>query len=161
MVLIDEFGKGTADGDGVGLFAALISWLAMNGTPRTIAITHFHELFTKNLIDHDSVQWCNMSVHYGEESKEQFECFLYRLENGPCTQSHGLYCAQLAALPSSIIERGTMDAINLGTRFYVFLLAAKLRGMYEADVAPEDLRFASLDPNAEQEAIELVQKYFY
>jgi DNA mismatch repair ATPase MutS len=116
LVLIDEFGKGTADGDGVGLFAALISWLAKNGAPRTIAITHFHEIYTKKLIDHDAVKWWSMSVHYGEESNTQFECFLYRLEYGPCTQSHGLYCAQLAGLPPLIIERGNI----LGGKIFMY-----------------------------------------
>lgn len=108
LVLVDEFGKGTAIGDGVGLFVSLLTWLFQNGAPRTIAITHFHEVYTKNLVERDIIKWWNMSVLYGDEaSKKQFECFLYRLEEGPCTQSYGLYCAQLAELPSNIIKRGT------------------------------------------------------
>lgn len=108
LVLVDEFGKGTAIGDGVGLFASLLTWLSTHGAPRTIAITHFHEVYTKILVDRDSINWWNMSVMYGEDgSRDKFECFLYRLEEGPCTQSHGLYCAQLSELPASIIQRGT------------------------------------------------------
>lgn len=38
-------------------------------------------------------------------------------------------------------------------------LADELRAMYEAEVAPEDIRFANLDPTVEREATELVRKY--
>lgn len=44
LVLIDEFGKGTAPLDGAGLFYGLISYIAHleDKRPRFIAITHFY-----------------------------------------------------------------------------------------------------------------------
>jgi len=139
LILIDEFGKGTCDGDGIGLFAALLHWLAVNGSPRCLAITHFHEIYNKKLIRRDLVSWWSMSVMQRED---QLECFLFRvIPTDGHVKSHGLYCARLAGLPEDVIER-----------------ASKLQEMYEADVPPEDLRYAKLDPAAERQALDLVRK---
>lgn len=45
LVLLDEFGKGTASSDGVGLLAALLQHYAQQPSPPLLlACTHFSEL---------------------------------------------------------------------------------------------------------------------
>jgi len=136
LVLIDEFGKGTGSTDGIALFASLLKWLAQRGSPRTIAITHFHEIYRKELIPLDLVNWWSMSCHWLGDS----ECFLYQVEKTVCTESYGLTCARLAGLPESVIAR-----------------AAVLKEMYEAQVPPEELRFAQMDPELDRANMELIR----
>ncbi|KAG0236515.1 MutS protein msh5 [Actinomortierella wolfii] len=53
LVVIDEFGKGTATTDGAGLFCAVIEHFAKMESmqrPRVLATTHFHELFENQLM---------------------------------------------------------------------------------------------------------------
>ncbi|KAG0229575.1 MutS protein msh5 [Actinomortierella wolfii] len=53
LVVIDEFGKGTATTDGAGLFCAVIEHFARMESmqrPRVLATTHFHELFENRLM---------------------------------------------------------------------------------------------------------------
>lgn len=108
LVLIDEFGKGTLNEDGVALFAACINELAAKCGPRTIAITHFHELYTLSLLrDPSLIQWLMMAVQEDSPAAAGLPCFLYEcrpLAEG--VQSAGLRCAKLAGLPPEIIERG-------------------------------------------------------
>lgn len=140
LILIDEFGKGTGSGDGIGLFGALVRWLAEHGAPRTIAITHFHEMYQKTLIPRDCVKWWSMRVM---QHDNDIECFLYQVIEEVCSNSHGLYCARLAGLPESVINR-----------------ASELKAMYDADIPPADLRFARIDPRIEQEAMVIIRDYF-
>ncbi|KAG0262020.1 MutS protein msh5 [Actinomortierella ambigua] len=53
LVVLDEFGKGTATTDGAGLFCGVIehfAGLARDQRPRVLATTHFHELFENQLM---------------------------------------------------------------------------------------------------------------
>lgn len=141
LVLIDEFGKGTADNDGIALFAALINWLARAaGSPRTLAITHYHEVFTKKLIAPGAAQWWSMQVLLGATG-DTIECLLFKVAQEASLHSHGLHCARLAGLPEPVIDR-----------------AAELKAMFEADVPPDDLRYALVDPALEQQNTALVRR---
>lgn len=77
------------------------------------------------------------------QSKEEIECFLYKVVQEPYCDSHGLYCAQLAGIPGPILHR-----------------AAQLKAMYDADIPPADLRFAKLDAGTEQEALAIIRSHF-
>ncbi|KAF9163576.1 MutS protein msh5 [Actinomortierella ambigua] len=53
LVVLDEFGKGTATTDGAGLFCGVIehfAGLTRDQRPRVLATTHFHELFENQLM---------------------------------------------------------------------------------------------------------------
>jgi DNA mismatch repair protein MSH5 len=41
LIILDEFGKGTASADGAGLLAGVIDFLIHDVRPRTIILTHF------------------------------------------------------------------------------------------------------------------------
>lgn len=51
LIICDEFGKGTLTYDGVGLLAAsLQQFCSMAQPPRALACTHFHELFSPDIM---------------------------------------------------------------------------------------------------------------
>ncbi|KAG0700111.1 DNA mismatch repair protein MutS [Suillus ampliporus] len=53
LILLDEFGKGTINADGTGLFCGVIKHLLNRGSqcPKVLAATHFHEVFQKDMLD--------------------------------------------------------------------------------------------------------------
>ncbi|WOO84537.1 DNA mismatch repair protein MSH5 [Vanrija pseudolonga] len=61
LLILDEFGKGTISTDGAGLLAGGIEYLIQGPRPRTVVLTHYHELFTQQFLD-DSLPiiYCHM-----------------------------------------------------------------------------------------------------
>jgi DNA mismatch repair protein MSH5 len=153
LVLVDEFGKGTAPSDGAAMFAAAIRSLNSMGesAPRTIAVTHFYEATkyydestipsSKN-IGTSRIKWLSMDVLGGELEAED-DCvkfpsqklrqqliYLYRVINGrpPLNgSSAALHCASMAGIPTSVIQR-----------------AKNLLPMFEAGVTPAAIRYANV-----------------
>lgn len=120
LVLLDEFGKGTAAQDGASLFAATIRQLIALGKncPRTIATTHFHEVFTLTILPENTP---TMGIYHMEiltnDVLSQVEpnmwlaakptplIFLFQLRPGRAVESHAIHCARTCGLPENIIER--------------------------------------------------------
>ena len=106
LVLIDEFGKGTCSTDGIGLFCAVMEHFGNKGMdcPKVIAATHFHEIYSRKLLN---LKWnWIMRDMTMQIMKEQGLVFLYKAIDGRGNESHGMYCASLAGIPSLVIERG-------------------------------------------------------
>lgn len=139
MLLVDEFGKGTSPMEGIAVFAAIIKYLAQKGKeecPRTIAITHFHEIHQLGLLNPElPIKWCTMDILEGEGVT-----FLYKVVSGKASSSLGLHCARQAGIPERIIRR-----------------AEDLEKLYSAKVTPMCLRYASVDPKLEELSLELVK----
>lgn len=77
LVLLDEFGKGTASNDGVGLLAALLQHYAQQPSPPLLlACTHFSELLDPGGL------YCRGCTQY----VLHVWCCMY------CRLYHGLYC---------------------------------------------------------------------
>ncbi|KAI0789758.1 DNA mismatch repair protein MutS [Abortiporus biennis] len=53
LILLDEFGKGTITSDGAGLFCGVLKHFVKLGSecPKVLAATHFHEIFTEDLLE--------------------------------------------------------------------------------------------------------------
>ncbi|MFS1512477.1 DNA mismatch repair protein MutS [Chengkuizengella sp. SCS-71B] len=100
LVIIDELGRGTSTSEGMSIAQAVIEFLHNEIGCKTLVSTHFHELahlekhlpFLKNY---------SMSV---KESGDEVT-FLRKLIKGAASTSYGIYCAQIAGIPNSIIER--------------------------------------------------------
>ncbi|CAO1628487.1 unnamed protein product [Parajaminaea phylloscopi] len=121
LVLLDEFGKGTTAEDGASLFAATIQHLLALGPqcPRTIATTHFHEVFDARLLPEgdDRLQAYHMEATVGPVENSQSDSravnipelpsltFLYRLRSGREQDSHALSCAKTCGLPPDVLSR--------------------------------------------------------
>jgi DNA mismatch repair protein MutS len=100
LVIIDELGRGTSTSEGMAIAQAVIEFLHDNIGCKTLVSTHFHEL--AHVADHlHFVRNFSMAV---KESGQQVT-FLRKLVEGAADTSYGIYCAQIAGLPNSIIGR--------------------------------------------------------
>ncbi|CAN0034956.1 unnamed protein product [Ectocarpus sp. 6 AP-2014] len=126
LLLIDEFGKGTAPADGIGLVAALLRHLSRKGR-KCLFTLHFHEIFSHGLVkvsgpdeihtNLKDVSVFRMDVYVpsppkapgsqgdglgeGEGTTGEEWAFvpptpLFKLKPGMTSNSHGIACAQVA-----------------------------------------------------------------
>ncbi|KAI0297721.1 hypothetical protein BC826DRAFT_1000939 [Russula brevipes] len=123
LVLLDEFGKGTASAGsyGAGLFAGVLKHLLARGAdcPKVIATTHFHELFTTGALAPQKlpITFIHMEIMFATRSGEIIDScsstvakgetitFLYRAVNGLSLESHAARCAQLFGIPAHVVQR--------------------------------------------------------
>lgn len=141
LLVMDEFGKGTRAEEGVAIFAATIKELLRRGesAPRTVAITHFHEVYRLGLLGpEEPIQWCTMDFVRSPEGDQLV--FLYKVVAGKAQDSLALDCAKRAGLPKDILAR-----------------AHQLAELYGAHVTPTCLRYAHVDPGLIQKATELIE----
>ncbi|XP_073227555.1 mutS protein homolog 5-like isoform X2 [Porites lutea] len=104
LVIIDEFGKGTATIDGLSLLSATLRyWLARGPScPKILVSTHFHGLVRQKLLPQSTlVQYQTMEVMQEEEDL----VFLYQLVDGHADSSFACHIASLAGVPDELIKR--------------------------------------------------------
>ncbi|WP_438350976.1 DNA mismatch repair protein MutS [Paenibacillus sp. FA6] len=100
LIIIDELGRGTSTSEGMAIAQAVIEFVHDQIGCKALVSTHFHELShmeesLKGLRNYSmSVQESGDKVH-----------FLRKLIPGAAGSSYGVYCARLAGLPDSIIDR--------------------------------------------------------
>lgn len=100
LIIIDELGRGTSTSEGMSIAQAVIEYVHHEIGCKALVSTHFHELaHLEETLDH--LQNFSMAV---KESGDKVH-FLRKLVPGAASTSYGIYCAQLAGLPNSIIER--------------------------------------------------------
>ncbi len=102
LVILDEVGRGTSTFDGMAIARAALEFLDARpeGPPRTLFATHYHEL-TAVAAELESAENAHVAVH--EEGGEVV--FEHRIEPGPSDRSYGIHVAQLAGLPTTVVER--------------------------------------------------------
>ncbi|EIW73074.1 hypothetical protein TREMEDRAFT_26100, partial [Tremella mesenterica DSM 1558] len=104
LLLLDEFGKGTLPTDGAGLLAGVIRYLLETCRPRTIVMTHFHELFAMDSILVDlPIQFCHMQVVFLDETPKI--AYMYKLEPSLADTSNAAECALIHGIPQSVVDR--------------------------------------------------------
>ena len=100
LILLDEIGRGTSTYDGLSIAWAVTEYVHERLGARAVCATHYHELVElADLLP--GVGAFNVAVR---ESAGQV-VFLRRLEPGGCDRSYGVHVAQLAGLPSEVVER--------------------------------------------------------
>ncbi|KAF3348978.1 Aldehyde dehydrogenase [Verticillium dahliae VDG2] len=110
LVLVDEFGKGTASDDGAGLMAALVNHFVSlrTKTPRVLAATHFHEIFEgRHVSESPYLTLAHMDIRLDSRVSRPDNqlVYLYRLIPGVSTESFGAICAALSGVDSSVVDR--------------------------------------------------------
>lgn len=80
LLVIDEFGKGTAGVDGAALFGALLEYLIHREEhmPKVLTATHFHEVFEQNLLNLYSVTFKHMQIVVDDQHTTRNVTYLYR-----------------------------------------------------------------------------------
>ncbi|KAJ5247172.1 hypothetical protein N7468_002155 [Penicillium chermesinum] len=116
LVLIDEFGKGTNEGDGIGLACGILEYLlSLEDAPKVLAATHFHEIFENDFLPlRPRLQLAHMEVKVCEEdSREAGEqvTYLYNLWKGRSTKSFGTICAATNGIDAAIVARANEIAL--------------------------------------------------
>jgi len=100
LVIIDELGRGTSTTEGMAIAQAVIEHLHDRIGCKTLVSTHFHELARLE----ESLQFLRNFCMAVRESGEDVT-FLRKLERGAASTSYGIYCARIAGLPDTVIER--------------------------------------------------------
>ncbi|MFD0958925.1 DNA mismatch repair protein MutS [Paenibacillus chungangensis] len=100
LVIIDELGRGTSTGEGMAIAQAVIEYIHHHIGCKALVSTHFHELAH---LEQSLSSLVNARMAVEESGKDV--TFLRKLIPGAADTSYGIYCAQLAGLPSSIIGR--------------------------------------------------------
>jgi len=100
LVIIDELGRGTSTGEGMAIAQAVIEFLHDRIGCKTLVSTHFHELAHLE----ESLAYLHNACMAVKESGQEVT-FLRKLIPGAASTSYGIYCARIAGLPESIIER--------------------------------------------------------
>ncbi|WP_138431820.1 DNA mismatch repair protein MutS [Fodinibius saliphilus] len=110
LILLDEVGRGTSTFDGLSIAWSLAEYLHNQPSvaAKTLFATHYHELNElENMYDH--------IVNYNVSVKEHDDkvIFLRKLVRGGADHSYGIQVADMAGLPSIVIERAKEILQNL------------------------------------------------
>ncbi|WP_120633111.1 DNA mismatch repair protein MutS [Ruegeria sp. EL01] len=100
LVILDEIGRGTATYDGLSIAWATLEHLHAANQCRALFATHYHEL-TALAGKLAGVE--NATVAVKEWEGEVI--FLHEVHKGAADRSYGVQVAQLAGLPTSVVER--------------------------------------------------------
>lgn len=100
LLLFDEIGRGTSTYDGMSLAQAMMEYIHDHIGANTLFSTHYHELTSlEEQLSH------LRNVHVSATEQDGRVVFLHKVKEGPADKSYGIHVAQLADLPTEIIER--------------------------------------------------------
>ncbi|RHZ44737.1 MutS family protein MSH5 [Aspergillus thermomutatus] len=109
LLLIDEFGKGTNESDGIGLACGILEHLLnLEDAPKVIAATHFHEIFENGFLQpRPRLQLGHMEVRISGESRQVEDqiTYLYNFRPGRSNKSFGTICAAMNGISQTIVDR--------------------------------------------------------
>ncbi|MFC4304772.1 DNA mismatch repair protein MutS [Cohnella boryungensis] len=100
LIIIDELGRGTSTDEGMAIAQAVIEYVHHHIGCKALVSTHFHELAHLEASLPKLRNGC-MAVRESSDGVT----FLRKLVSGAADSSYGIYCAQLAGLPETIVSR--------------------------------------------------------
>ncbi len=103
LVIMDEIGRGTSTYDGISIAWAIAEFLVTedNKQPKVLFATHYHELQALEKEYPKKVKNYQVCV----EEADGKPVFLYTVKEGAASHSFGIAVAQLAGLPSAVLEK--------------------------------------------------------
>jgi DNA mismatch repair protein MutS len=101
FIILDEIGRGTSTSEGFSLAQAILEHVRDKIGCRTLLATHFHKLSD---FANDSSSEIGAYKLIAERSDSGI-LFTYRIEAGSSGYSYGVDVAELAGLPSQVIDR--------------------------------------------------------
>ncbi|RAP32285.1 DNA mismatch repair protein MutS [Candidatus Marinamargulisbacteria bacterium SCGC AG-414-C22] len=102
LILLDEIGRGTSTYDGMAIAGAVMTYIHDNIKAMTLFATHYHEL-TQLADQLQHVFNASMAIH--EENGKL--AFTYQIVEGPADKSYGVHVAEMAGLPTPVINQAT------------------------------------------------------
>ncbi len=100
LIIIDELGRGTSTDEGMAIAQAVIEYVHHHIGCKALVSTHFHELAHLE----SSLSGLRNGCMAVRESADGVT-FLRKLVPGAADSSYGIYCAELAGLPETIVSR--------------------------------------------------------
>ncbi|TGK04102.1 DNA mismatch repair protein MutS [Leptospira langatensis] len=111
LLLFDEVGRGTSTYDGMSIAWAILECLSeMHPRPKTVFATHYHELTELSRLPG---VW---NIHMETVEKDDKVIFLRRVKPGKAKKSFGIYVAQLAGVPDSVVKRASEILVDMESR---------------------------------------------
>jgi len=104
LIILDEIGRGTSTYDGMSVAGAALAWICETIGARTLFATHYHEL-TRHARSLPLTGNAHMAVEGSGALRGGNLRFLYKLREGPASESFGIHVARLAGLPRPVIDR--------------------------------------------------------
>lgn len=110
LILLDEVGRGTSTFDGLSIAWAMTEYLhhSKKIAAKTLFATHYHEL-TELAMLYPRIKNYRVAV----QEHDDHVVFLRKIEEGGMDNSYGIYVAQMAGLPSPVVERAREVLRNL------------------------------------------------
>jgi DNA mismatch repair protein MutS len=106
LLILDEIGRGTSTYDGMSIAQAILEYL--HGQPgmarRVLFATHYHELTALDATL-PALRNYRVEVIETEQRGELKIAFLHRIVAGGADRSYGINVAQLAGLPTPVLDR--------------------------------------------------------
>lgn len=140
LVLLDEVGRGTSTSDGLSIAQSLVEYIVSKIGCKTLFATHYHELIHLE----ESLKTVH-NYHMSVNKKDGNLTFLRKLEKGGLSESYGIDVAELAGLPSEVINRA-WEVLNTieGNRNYVVKpeiqekneVLDTIKGLNKGDLSP-------------------------
>ncbi|MBS3753802.1 MAG: DNA mismatch repair protein MutS, partial [Anaerolineales bacterium] len=102
LLILDEIGRGTSTYDGVSIAWAVVEYIHNHPEKKakTLFATHYHELTQLSELL-PGVRNYNVTVSEADGDV----VFLYNIVPGGADKSYGIHVAQLAGMPSSVVQR--------------------------------------------------------
>lgn len=102
LAILDEIGRGTSTYDGLAIARSVAEFIHNNPALgcKTLFATHYHEMTE---LGQTLPRANNLRVAVAEEG-DSIQ-FLYRIVQGGADRSYGIHVAQLAGMPSPVVER--------------------------------------------------------
>jgi DNA mismatch repair protein MutS len=100
LVILDEVGRGTSTYDGVAIAWSVLEYIHDKIKARCLFATHYHELTSLSDIFPALV---NYTISISDNDGKIL--FLHKIIKGFADRSYGVYVAQMAGLPTSVIRR--------------------------------------------------------
>lgn len=100
FIVLDEIGRGTSTFDGMSVAWASIEHLAKDTHARVMVATHYQEL-----TELSETLKCVQNYHLEVLEDDGKLRFSFKLSKGPSGRSFGIHVAELAGLPTKLIER--------------------------------------------------------
>jgi DNA mismatch repair protein MutS len=132
LVIIDELGRGTSTGEGMAIAQSVIEFIHHHIGCKTLVSTHFHELAHLE----DSLAYLRNYCMDVKESGEEVT-FLRKLIRGAASTSYGIYCAKIAGIPETIIERAYQILSTLEIRTTELQSAVSLAQPVQLSLFPD------------------------
>ena len=102
LAILDEIGRGTSTYDGLAIARSVAEFMHNNPSLgcKTLFATHYHEM---TALGETLPRAHNLRVAVAEEG-DSIQ-FLYRIVQGGADRSYGIHVAQLAGMPTPVVER--------------------------------------------------------